>query len=93
MPGGLAPSFFPLVAQGLILQMPMGGRDQEAVEGKEPWSGLLGLTRKSFWWETTQSLSSPSLEVCGGHFFFPPLSMKGKEGITQAVALTSWLKN
>lgn len=70
--------FPPLFALGLILQMPVASREQEAVEGKEPWRGILGLTRKSFCWETTQASSSPSMGVCGGHFF-PPLSTKGRK--------------
>lgn len=83
--------FLPRFAQGLIRQMPMWTTEQEAVEGEEPWSGLLGLTRKSFCWEITQASSSPSLGGCGGHRFFP--HFPAKKGITQIVALNSWLKN
>lgn len=50
----------------------MGSKEDSDVEGKEPCSGLLGLTSKSSWWDTKQAWSLLPLRGSGSDFPFLP---------------------
>lgn len=93
MPGALAPPFYPF---GCSRSHPANANGEEwgaGYSGREgACNGLLGLTRRSFWWEITQALSSLSMGAGGGDFLLLT-SVKGEEGIIQSVALNSWVKN
>lgn len=87
MPGALAPPFYPF---GCSRSHPANANGEEwgaGYSGREgACTGLLGLTRRSFWWEITQALSSLSMGAGGGDFLLLT-SVKGEEGIIQSVAL------